>query len=154
MPHFSITPRGWKIGDLMKGKIPRLSVDWYAKGAVFTKPMIFNTSSGYKGVGEAGSETVLPLSVLDQKIQNSMAKVLENSNLELDSLGFDNVVQNTTSDSVINYKFDKACQLLEKIANKSYSFYVDSTELARTTSNAADEISGELIELKDRGLEL
>lgn len=154
MPHFSITPRGWKIGDLMKGKIPRLSVDWYAKGAVFTKPTILNTSSGYKGVGEAGSETVLPLSVLDQKIQNSMAKVLENSNLELNSLGFDNVIQNTASDSVTNYKIDKACQLLEKIANKSYSFYVDSTELARATSNAADEISGELIELKDRGLEL
>ena len=153
MPHFSITPRGWKIGDLMKGKIPKLGVDWYAKGAVFTKPTIFNTSSGYKGVAEAGSETILPLSVLDDKIQTSMAKVLGNFGVNLDSLGFNSIIQSTTSD-ITNIRLDKVCYFLEKIADKNYSLYVDGTELARTTANATDEISGELIELKDRGLEL
>ncbi|MBR3171299.1 MAG: phage tail tape measure protein [Lachnospiraceae bacterium] len=60
LPHFSIHPRGWKIGDLLKGSIPSLGIDWYAKGGIFTKPTII----GNKGFGEAGAEAVLPLSEL------------------------------------------------------------------------------------------
>ena len=29
LPHFSVSPPGWKIGDLLKGSIPRLSISWY-----------------------------------------------------------------------------------------------------------------------------
>lgn len=55
LPHFSIKPSGWQIGDLLEGKIPSLGIDWYAKGGEFNSPTII-------GVGEAGRETVLPLS--------------------------------------------------------------------------------------------
>lgn len=55
LPYFSIKPRGWQIGDLLEGKIPSLGIDWYAKGGEFNSPAII-------GVGEAGRETVLPLS--------------------------------------------------------------------------------------------
>lgn len=55
LPHFSIKPSGWQIGDLLEGKIPSLGIDWYAKGGEFNSPAII-------GVGEAGRETVLPLS--------------------------------------------------------------------------------------------
>lgn len=55
LPHFSIKPSGWQIGDLLQGKIPSLGIDWYAKGGEFNSPAII-------GVGEAGRETVLPLS--------------------------------------------------------------------------------------------
>ena len=54
LPHFSIKPSGWQIGDLLEGKIPSLGIDWYAKGGEFASPQII-------GVGEAGRETVLPL---------------------------------------------------------------------------------------------
>lgn len=54
LPHFSIKPSGWQIGDLLEGKIPSLGIDWYAKGGEFNSPQII-------GVGEAGRETVLPL---------------------------------------------------------------------------------------------
>lgn len=54
MPHFGITPEGWKIGDLLKGSIPHLSIDWYARGGVFTGASLI-------GVGEAGNEAVVPL---------------------------------------------------------------------------------------------
>lgn len=54
MPHFGISPSGWKIGDLLKGSIPRLSIDWYAKGGIFNNPSVI-------GVGEAGPEAVVPL---------------------------------------------------------------------------------------------
>ncbi|HBL3386874.1 phage tail protein, partial [Enterococcus faecium] len=50
LPHFKLS------GEFnpLKGKIPTLGVDWYAKGSVFNSPNII-------GVGEAGPEAVLPL---------------------------------------------------------------------------------------------
>ena len=55
LPHFSINPSGWQIGDLLKGSIPSLGIEWYAKGGVFNGPSVI-------GVGEAGPEAVVPLS--------------------------------------------------------------------------------------------
>ena len=57
LPHFSIRPKGWKIADLLKGKIPKLGVEWYATGGIFSSPSII-------GVGESGSEAVVPLDKL------------------------------------------------------------------------------------------
>ena len=54
MPQFVINPPGWQIGDLLKGSIPTLGINWYAKGGVFNGASII-------GVGEAGPEAVLPL---------------------------------------------------------------------------------------------
>ena len=34
LPHFKIKPKGWDIGDLLKGKIPTLGIDWYAEGDI------------------------------------------------------------------------------------------------------------------------
>ncbi len=66
MPSFAITPSGWKIGDLLKGSIPDLSIAWNAAGGIFTKPTIFDTANGLQGVGEAGPEAILPLSKLPE----------------------------------------------------------------------------------------
>ncbi len=154
MPHFSIKPKGWEIGDLMKGKIPKLGIDWYAKGAVFTKPTIFNTNNGSKGVAEAGSEAVLPLSILDEKIQNSMSLVLDDLTFDENAFGVDNIVSNNVNNSLISAKLDRACELLEKIVDKDWSLYADTTKLAEATSSANDQITGEIIELRERGLEI
>lgn len=64
LPHFSISPAGWSVGDLLKGSIPSLGISWYAKGGVFDEPTIFPTAKGLKGVGEAGAEAVAPIDVL------------------------------------------------------------------------------------------
>ena len=64
MPHFSIKPQGWSIGDLLKGSIPSLGISWYAKGGIFDEPTIFPTATGFKGVGEAGAEAVTPIDTL------------------------------------------------------------------------------------------
>lgn len=53
LPHFSISPAGWQIGDLLKGSIPSLSIEWYATGGMFNGASII-------GVGEAGTEFVVP----------------------------------------------------------------------------------------------
>ena len=57
MPHFSISG-GF---DLKKMTVPHLNVKWYAKGAVFKKPTLFNGPTGVSGAGEAGPEAMLPL---------------------------------------------------------------------------------------------
>lgn len=61
MPKFSITPTGWKIGDLLKGSIPKLSIKWNAKGGVFDDPTLFFGNGGLQGLGEDGAEAVVPL---------------------------------------------------------------------------------------------
>lgn len=62
MPHFSIKPRGWSAGDLLKGKIPSLGIDFYAKGGILTAPTLFGLNGSRLMVGgEAGQEAVLPL---------------------------------------------------------------------------------------------
>lgn len=64
MPHFGIQPKGWKIGDLLKGSIPKLGIDWYAKamdnGMILNSPTIFGAQNGrLLAGGEAGPEVVV-----------------------------------------------------------------------------------------------
>ena len=62
MPHFGISPSGWKVGDLLKGSIPKLSISWYAEGGVFDEPTLFGYGNGMLGgLGERGAEAVVPL---------------------------------------------------------------------------------------------
>lgn len=55
LPHFSISPSGWKVGDLLKGSIPSLSVYWAAKGLILDRATLI-------GAGEKGREGIIPLS--------------------------------------------------------------------------------------------
>lgn len=70
LPHFSIHPKGWKLGDLLEGSIPSLSIDWYAKGGIFKSPSVI-------GVGEKGPEAVLPIEKLNEML-NGMADNIVN----------------------------------------------------------------------------
>lgn len=56
LPKFSISPSGWKIGDLLKGSIPHLSVKWNAEGFIVDNPRLIGI-----GAGEAGAEALVPL---------------------------------------------------------------------------------------------
>ena len=55
LPHFSISPSGWSVGDLLKGSIPSLGISWYAKGGIVDGATLI-------GAGEAGPEMILPKS--------------------------------------------------------------------------------------------
>jgi hypothetical protein len=61
MPKFSISPSGWKVGDLLEGSIPKLSIKWNALGGIFDKPTLFGYGSSLQGIGENGAEAVVPL---------------------------------------------------------------------------------------------
>lgn len=73
LPHFSIKPKGWKFGDLLKGSIPKLGISWYKKGGIFNSPSVI-------GIGEDGPEAVLPIDKL-QGMMTSMADSIVNGML-------------------------------------------------------------------------
>lgn len=74
MPHFSITPKGWEFGDLLKGSIPKLGIEWYAKGGVLTQPTIFGMNGNNAMIGgEAGAEAVAPIDVLQGYVADAVA---------------------------------------------------------------------------------
>ncbi len=63
LPHFSIDPDGWVIGDLLKGTIPTLSVKWYKRAYdspyVFTKPTLYGFGDGAGGEIVYGRDNLL-----------------------------------------------------------------------------------------------
>lgn len=80
LPRFSISPAGWKLGDLLKGSIPKLSISWYKKAMdepyLFTKPTLFgyNPATGQaRGAGEAGDEVMIGKDTMLNMIQQAVA---------------------------------------------------------------------------------
>lgn len=63
LPHFKINggKLPWGIGG--KGSPPKISVDWYADGGIFSKATL-------AGIGEAGPEAVVPLDKFWAKLDN------------------------------------------------------------------------------------
>lgn len=92
LPHFSITPKGWKFKDLLKGKIPKLGIEWYAKGGVFNNPSVI-------GVGEAGPEAVVPLDKFWKKLD---ALAGAGSPMVVNVYGSDNMSVNELAEAVQN----------------------------------------------------
>lgn len=71
LPHFSVSGSF----DLMKGKVPKLSIDWYANGGILNKPTIFGANGNrWLGGGEAGPEAVTPISTLLDYIRTANAE--------------------------------------------------------------------------------
>ncbi len=52
LPHFGIKPKGWQIGDLLKGSIPKLGIDWYAKAV--KSPMLLDNPTAF-GISPNGN---------------------------------------------------------------------------------------------------
>lgn len=75
LPHFSITGSF----SLDPPSVPKLGIDWYAKGAIFRQATILPTYSGLKGVGEAGEEAVAPITLLrsyvEESVENALARL-------------------------------------------------------------------------------
>jgi len=61
LPHFRVSGSANPL-DWLKGNIPSIGIDWYAKGGILTKPTAFGMNGNNIMVGgEAGREAVLPL---------------------------------------------------------------------------------------------
>ena len=77
LPHFRVSGSANPL-DWLKGGLPSIGIDWYAKGGVMTKPTLFGMNGNRAMVGgEAGAEAILPLNkstlgVIGQSIANTM----------------------------------------------------------------------------------
>lgn len=77
LPHFSVSGSANPL-DWLKGQIPRIGIEWYAKGGIMTKPTLFGMNGNRAMVGgEAGAEAILPLNkstlgAIGQSIANTM----------------------------------------------------------------------------------
>lgn len=83
LPHFTITPEGWKVSDLFRGIKPVLGIDWYAKAydnpMMFTRPTVMQTPQGLKGFGDGhGAEIVLGLNKLRELVGSTGQQVTIN----------------------------------------------------------------------------
>ncbi|EAC9858688.1 hypothetical protein B5G79_15460, partial [Listeria monocytogenes] len=109
LPHFSIKGDF----DILKGKIPKLSVDWFAKGGILTKPTIFGTNgNSLMAGGEAGKEAVAPLSDLMAYVEKAVANQIGNKgdeiHLHLTTYG---AMPKETMDQIANYMMYKLADL-------------------------------------------
>ena len=139
LPHFSLSGSF----SLNPPSVPHLSVDWYAKGALFTKPTIF-AGNGFRGVGvgEAGREYALPL---NEKSLTPLAVMLN----KLTATG-----ENGLAD-MLAARFDNAVdRLAARIERIEANFYVDGEKLASTTASHNDSNGGMRALLAERGLAL
>ena len=72
VPKFTVSggKAPWGFGG--KGKLPSVDVKWNALGAVVTKPtLVGSVGDTLMGAGEAGAEAILPISVLQDYINNA-----------------------------------------------------------------------------------
>lgn len=100
MPHFSMSGSF----NPLKGQIPKIGIDWYAKGGILTKPTVFGSNGNNLMVGgEAGKEAVAPLSDLMGYVE----KAVSNQIGQMDS------------------NFAQMIQLLTIIASKDMSLNMD-----------------------------
>lgn len=87
LPHFSIQGEF----SLSPPQVPYLDISWYAKGGIFNSPSVI-------GVGEAGTEAVLPIDRLDELMAKAMERVKGNNTGGGLTLNIENFINNTDKD--------------------------------------------------------
>lgn len=97
LPHFNITGEF----SLNPPSVPKFGIEWYAKGAVFEAPTILQTLAGYKGVGEAGAEAVLPIDILRTYIREEMESFLNEFRASLTEIDYDKMASAMAKQNVV-----------------------------------------------------
>jgi TP901 family phage tail tape measure protein len=87
LPHFKLKGSF----SLNPPSVPKLSVNWYASGGIFNRPSII-------GVGEAGTEAVLPIDRLDDILARALEKVKGGTSSSGITLHIENFINNTDKD--------------------------------------------------------
>ncbi len=112
LPHFSISPPGWQIGDLLKGSIPSLGIRWFAKGGIMTQPTLF-------GGGEAGPEAVLPLNGFYDYLDRKLSTL----NIKSETIDYDRLTKSVVS------------------GLKEVGIYMDSKPVGRLVAKEVDNVN-------------
>ena len=137
LPHFGITPKGWSLGDLTKGVIPKLGIEWYAKAV--KAPMLLDNPTAF-GIspngnirigGEAGSEIVGGTGTIMGMIGNAVS----------------------SNNSGIEYRLDKLNSNLASYidAIRNLQIVLSTGELVGALTNPLDKSLGQLADDRRRG---
>lgn len=154
LPHFSIQPKGWKIGDLLEGSIPKLGIEWYAKGAILKKPTIFGTNGNNVMVGgEKGTEAIAPISELLKYVKLGVSESLRET--LFDALtNFTNTKVQTRSTTI--YGINELTHLLqvympEIIDNMGRDIVLDGKKVGQTIAPEVNKQLGIIAQANLRG---
>lgn len=134
IPKITVTGGKPPYGIAGKGSLPKFSIKWNAKGAVFTKPTVF------QGFGEAGTEYALPL---NERSLAPLATMLNKLTVSGDN-GLGDMLASRFDNAV-----DRLAARLEKL---EANFYVDGERFATATAGYNDAASGTRAQLTGRGL--
>ena len=154
LPHFSISPKGWGIGDLLKGSIPKLGIEWYAKGAILKKPTIFGINGDNAMVGgEAGAEAIAPISELLKYVKLGVDESLRGA--LFDALThFTNTKVQTRNTTI--YGINELTHLLniympEIISNMDRDLILDGKKVGQTIAPEVNKQLGYIAQANLRG---
>jgi hypothetical protein len=140
MPHFGISPSGWKIGDLLKGSIPKLSIEWYAKAMnnpmIMTRPTLFgyNSNGELMAGGEAGPEVVSGVNTLMGMIRSNIRNEISGTEQRLETL----------ISMLAEY-------MPELVSNSSKQIVLNNGVLVGELASGMDSRLGEINRLRERG---
>lgn len=133
LPHFSIKGKF----SLDPPSVPKLAIDWYAKGGILTQPTAFgiNPKNGKLQVGgEAGDEAVAPISLLLDYIRTAVGE------------------QNATLAESIERLISMLADYLPEITNRmNRDVVLDSGVLVGELAPAMDVRLGDINRLRGRG---
>lgn len=138
LPHFtfsgSMNPLNW----LDEG-LPKIGVEWYAKGGVLHQPTVFGMNGPNAMVGgEAGPEAVAPIETLMDYVRTAVAEGMGNNGIDYSRL-FRIMVEAFTQAIITTGMNDMA-------------LYVDKEKLGQAMAGTNDKIDGQRMKLAERGL--
>lgn len=88
LPHFKFSG-SLNLKDWFSGKLPKVAVEWYAKGGIMTQPTMFGfnpmTNKAMVG-GENGAEAIAPISTLQQYVTDAVKQETSNLSYSIDRL--------------------------------------------------------------------
>lgn len=121
LPHFNISGSF----NPLKGQLPKIGIEWYAKGGIMNKPTAFGMNGSNMMVGgEAGAEAILPLNkrnlsvigsmISDTMDYNSQQPIINNVQVNIDG--------NIDSDERVNQLTNRVSEMLLTQYNQQYSW--------------------------------
>lgn len=121
LPHFSISGSF----NPLKGQLPKIGIEWYAKGGIMNKPTAFGMNGSNMMVGgEAGAEAILPLNkrnlgvigsmISDTMDYDSQRPIVNNVQVNIDG--------NIDSDERVNQLTSRVSEMLLNQYNQQYTW--------------------------------
>lgn len=138
LPHFtfsgSMNPLKW----LDEG-LPKVGVEWYAKGGVLNQPTIFGMNGPNAMVGgEAGPEAVAPISTLMDYVRTAVQEGNSTGGIDYSRL--------------LTVMIEAFSQAIVKTGMNNMGFYLDKEKFADAIAGAGDKVDGQRMMLIERGL--